>query len=150
VIPLQQPRSVRVVATASGRHDFQELQLVRDGQVIQRQPAEKKEGGWSARLTREVRLEGAAWFAVRIESQTRNEFERALYAHTSPVYVDFAGQRVFSLDAARGLLRQLEQAQEDIRARGQFSSPETRDKVLGIYSDAARALQKRINERGKR
>src|SRR5262249_8610120 len=127
---------------------FQKLQLVQNGQVIATEPAEIKERTCSARLSRTVKLDGPSWFAVRIDSTTKNEFERVLFAHTSPVYVDVAGQRVFDVEAARDLLRQLEEAQADIRARGQFSNAQASERVLAVYQQAARDLTDRLKQRG--
>jgi hypothetical protein len=149
VLGLDRPRAVRVEATAVGRHDFERLQLIQNGKVIQTQEAGKREGGYFARLVREVRLEEPAWFAVRIEARTKNELDALLFAHSSPVYVDLAGKRVFEVESARGLLRELEQAREAIRRRGQFSTPAARDKVLALYEKAERELADRLNRRGK-
>jgi hypothetical protein len=84
---------------------------------------------------------------VRIDSQHQNEFDAALYAHSSPVYVDFAGKRVFDVEAARGLLQQVEEGMADIRARGTFSNDAARDRVLALYEEAAKDLIARINQR---
>jgi hypothetical protein len=146
---LDRPGSVRVEATATGRHDFQRLQLVHNGQVVQAQPAEGKDGSYTARLTREVRIDKPGWFAVRIDASTRNELDRPLYAHSSPVYVDLAGQRTFDVEAARGLLRQLEEAKAEIRARGKFSSPQAADRLLAFYEVTAKDLVGRINQRSQ-
>src|SRR5262249_46413442 len=109
-IKLDKARSVRIEATGVGRHDFERLQLVQNGKVVQSEPAEKQDGGFSARLTREVRIDEPTWFAVRIDTQKKNELDRRLYAHSSPVYVDLAGKRVFEVESARVLLKQLEEA----------------------------------------
>jgi hypothetical protein len=148
VISLQQPRPVKVEATAIGRHDFQQLQLVHNGKVVAAQAAAGKEGIYSARLAREVKLDGPAWFAVRIESQAKTEFDARLFAHSSPVYVDVAGQRVFDLEAARALLGLLEEGQAAIRARGKFSGEAARTKVLAVYEQAGKELMARIKQRG--
>jgi hypothetical protein len=63
------------------------------------------------------------------------------------VYVDFQGRQVFDVDAARGLLRQIEEGHADIRARAKFSNAQAGDRVLAIYDEAAGELKKRINER---
>ena len=72
-----------------------------------------------------------------------------LFAHSSPCYVDFQGQRVFDLDTAQALLRRLEEAKEDIKARGRFSSPSARTKLLAVYDKATDDLRGRINRRGR-
>jgi hypothetical protein len=147
VLSFDRPRAVRVEATGVGRHDFRQLELVQNGRVIARQPAADKDGEWSARLVRDVRLEGPAWFAVRIAAATRNEFDRPLFAHSSPVYVDVAGLGVFDVEAAGALLRRLEESRADVRARGHFSGAPARERVLAAYDQAAQALRKRMSGR---
>jgi hypothetical protein len=149
VLNLDKPRTVRVEAAGLGRQDFERLQLVQNGKVIQTQASGKKDGGYSARLVREVRIDEPTWFAVRVETQTKNELDRRLYAHSSPVYVDLAEKRVFDVEAARRLQRELEEARDAIRTRGRFSTPQARDKVLAFYEQAETEVLGRINQRGK-
>jgi hypothetical protein len=98
---------------------------------------------------REVQIDEPGWFAVRIDSQTKNDLGRKLYAHTCPIYVDLAGKRVFDVESARNLQRQLEAARDAIRQRGVFSTPGARDKVLALYDQAEKEIVERINQRGK-
>ena len=72
-----------------------------------------------------------------------------LFAHTSPVYVDLAGKRAFDVDAALALVRQVEQGQAEIRARGTFTSPQARDAILALHDEAIQDLKKRISRRGQ-
>jgi hypothetical protein len=148
-IKLDGPKSLRIEATGVGRHPFGKLQLIHNGKVVAAESAEKKEAGYSARLARELKIDGPGWFAARIDTQTRNELGHVLYAHTSPIYVEVAGKRVFDVEAARDLLKMLEEAQAEIRKRGRFSSDEARDKLLVLYEQAARDLVDRINRRGQ-
>src|SRR5262249_32205088 len=69
VVTLDKPGTVRVEATGLGRHDFERLQLVQNGKVIEAKSSEEKDGAYSAKLVREVRIDEPAWFAVRIESK---------------------------------------------------------------------------------
>jgi hypothetical protein len=149
IIDLRQPKTVRVEISATGRHDFQKLQLVENGNVIQSEPAKSMNGGFTARLTRDVRVEEPAWFAARIDSTAKNELGQQLFAHTSPIYIDFGGKRVFDIDAARALQRQMEEAPGEIRSRGTFGNDTARDRILAIYNETAKELARRINERGK-
>jgi hypothetical protein len=137
------PRKVRVDARAVGRLNFDMLQLLRNGVVVHTQSAEASGSGFTARIAREIAVDGPAWFAVRlIESTRKNEFGQRLFAHSSPVYVDVAGQRVFDVEAALDVLRLIETAKGNIRARAVFSSPAARDK-------AAIDLRDRMKRRGK-
>jgi len=98
---------------------------------------------------REIPVDGPSWFAVRIESDTKNELGQQLFAHSSPVYVEVAGQRVFDIESGRALLKQMEDGRDDIRARGTFSSDAARDKMLGTYNEAIRTLAEQIGRRTK-
>jgi hypothetical protein len=149
VLSLKQPRAVRVEVTATGRHDFQQLQLVQNGRVLQAEPGQTKDGVCTARIVREVRLDGPAWFAARIDATAKNELDQRLFAHTSPVYVDLAGQRVFDVDAAVLLLRRMEEARAAIRSRGKFGDDAARDKLLAIYDETTQELVQRIRQRGR-
>ncbi|MFN4261469.1 MAG: CehA/McbA family metallohydrolase [Gemmataceae bacterium] len=149
VVKLDQPTKARIEVKGLGRHDFQKMHLIHNGRIIQTQTAAATEGGFTAHLTREMVIDGPSWFAARIDATTKNELDRPLYAHTSPVYLDFAGQRVFDVEAARGLLKQLEEGQADIRARSRFSSPEALRQVEAIYTHAATLLRQRMSQRGK-
>ena len=86
---------------------------------------------------------------MRIESDTKNELGQQLFAHSSPVYVDVAGQQVFDVESGRALLKQMEEGIDDIRARGTFSSDKARDRLLGTYSEAIRSLREQIARRAK-
>jgi hypothetical protein len=149
VLNLDRPKTVRVEVTATGRHDFQKLQLVQNGKVIQTETGTMKDGVCTAKFAREVRLDEPAWFAARIDSSAKNELDRQLFAHTSPVYVDFAGKRVFDVDAARLTLRRMEEARDEIRSRGKFGDDAARDKILAIYEETGKELVRRTGQRGK-
>ncbi len=148
-LTFEKPRNARVEVTGLGRHDFGHLQLIHNGQVIHREAAQREGEAYRAGLVRDVKIDRPGWLAARIETPTKNELDCQLYAHTSPVYLDVAGERIFDLESARGLLRQMEEAQADIRARGQFSSPQATDKLLGLYAEAVGELTRRMNQRGK-
>ncbi len=92
-----------------------------------------------------MRVDGPAWFAARIDSTSKNELDQPLFAHTSPVYVAMGGKGVFDIDAARGLLQQVEEAQAAIRAQGRFRTPDAAARLLARYDEAAADLRARIN-----
>ena len=149
VVKLEKGKTVRVVAEGVGRNAFEKLQLVQNGKVLHEVRSQAKDGGFVARMERDVRVTEPAWFAVRIDGKTTNELGQVLFAHSSPCYVEVQGEQLFDLESARALLRQLEEALADIKAKGRFSSPEARTKLLALYSRAAEDLQMRINKRGK-
>jgi hypothetical protein len=149
VLDVAAGRKLPIVAAAIGRHDFGTLELVQNGKVVATAKAERKGNGYEARLTHTAALETSAWFAARIDTKNRNEFQQQLFAHTSPVYADVGGKRVFHVASAEALLRHVEEAIEAIRARGKFTSDAARDKLLSHYRAAIEDLRGRINRRGQ-
>jgi hypothetical protein len=145
-IKLDKPEVIQVEASGLGRHDFQRLQLLHNGKVIKTEPAHGK-NPYRARIAHQVRVDQPSWFAVRIDTTNKNELYRPLYAHSSPVYVEYGGKRMLDVDAARGLLAQIEEAEGGIRGKGRFSSPKARDGVLDLYNQAAAELRDRIKRR---
>jgi hypothetical protein len=117
VLSLERGKTVRVEARAIGRHDFGRLELIHNGTVSHAADCQVAGGGYAASLSRPVTVDAPAWFAVRISTANRNELDQVLFAHSSPVYVDVAGRRVFDVESARSLLRYLEEGEADIRAR---------------------------------
>src|SRR5262249_18613871 len=85
------PRSARVEVTGIGRDDVGEVRLIHNGRVVHTEAAQREGEGYRVRLVRDVRIDRPGWLAARIETTTKNELDCQLYAHTSPVYVDFAG-----------------------------------------------------------
>jgi hypothetical protein len=149
VLKLDKGKTVRVEAEGVGRHPFEVLQLVQNGKVVAEARSKKNDGGFAARLVREVRVTGPAWFAARIGGQARNELGQVLFGHSSPCYVEYKGERPFDLGSARALLRQMEEAKADIKAKGRFSSAAAQAKLLAVYDEADKALRARVNRRGR-
>lgn len=150
VLKLDKPRTVRVEAEGVGRHDFARLQLIHNGKVVQEAHSGKKGGGFTARLVRDVRVTEPGWFAARVESKSRNELDQVIFAHSSPCYAEYEGRRRFDLEAARALLKRIEESRADIASSGTFSSAAAKAKLLAGYDAAADDLNARINKRGKR
>lgn len=149
VLKLDKAKTLTVEAEGIGRPDFGLLQLIHNGKVVQEARPTRKDGGYSAKFGRDVKITEPGWFAVRVESKARNELEQILYAHSSPCYVEFEGRGRFDLDAAQALLKRIEEAKEAIAAKGTFSGDKAKSKLLAIYAAAADDLRDRMKKRGK-
>jgi len=149
VLAIEQPRTVKIEATAVGRHDFQALELIHNGKVIHK-VAPKGRDPFRAESVHAVRIDAPGWFAVRIVSSAKNELGQQLFAHTSPVHIDFQGRRVMDVDAALALLRLVEEAKAAIRSEGTFRNAAAANQVQALYDEAARELRQRINKARER
>ncbi len=146
VLDLREPTTVTIRARAIGRHPISRLELIQNGRIVKTKLAEAKTPG-EVELTHTVRLQEPAWFAVRIESDAKNEFGRTPFAHSSPVYVKYEGKEVLDVESGQTLLKQVEEGQGIVRAAGHFSTPDARQRVEKLYEDAARNIRDRINAR---
>jgi hypothetical protein len=147
VLNLDESRKVTVTASAVGRHDFTELQLVHNGKVIRSVKAKRDAGPFRATLETEIRIDAPGWFAARVGSPTKNELGHGLFAHTSPIYVDYAGKRPFDIASAEALLKQVEDAQALIAGQAKFSTDTAKTQLLKLHEDAAEQLRKRLERR---
>lgn len=148
-IRLDGPATLRVRGRAVGRLDFRGLELVRNGVVAARAKSQATGGHFEAVLDAEVTIDGPCWLAMRIPDvdQAKNELDQPLFAHTSPIYVDVGGKKVFDRATAEMLLDELKAAPDVIRKDGKFADDAERERVLAVYREAIRTLEARIADR---
>ncbi len=163
---LDRERTVTATGRATGRTDFKKIELVHNGAVIAQAPSRAVAGHFEAELKYPLRVTEPGWVALRVagrglisegpaspsvipvrdETVARNEMDEPLFAHTSPIYFEFAGRGVFQPEAARALVADMEAAELAIRTNGHFKDDAQRDEVLAIYREGAALLRRRLNE----
>lgn len=136
---------LRISGRASGRNDFQRLELIYNGKVIHSLPARKVENHFAAELNHTFRVDGPGWLALRIPpTAAHSELGKPLFAHTSPIYVSVKGQRLFRSEVAKGILAEMEASLKFIESKAVFANTQEREAVLRVYRDAIKAFQKQI------
>jgi hypothetical protein len=83
----------RVSGLAAGGRPLRPLEIIVNGQVVQRVAADNrptKAGGYESRLSADVELDGSGWIAVRVLEDRSDR--RIRFAHSSPVHIDVPGQ----------------------------------------------------------
>ena len=145
-IALRQPGAVRVRGRAIGRVNFQALELVYNGTTLHvADSAVTDSGAYMAELDTSVDVTESGWLAVRIPQEAgRNEFDQPLFAHTSPVYVDVDGRRLFRAEVARELIGEMEANIREIESKGVFADDAERDRVIDVHRDGIKTLQQRV------
>ncbi len=154
-IQIVEPGRLETVGSARGRQDFKQLELIRNGQVIARAPARREKGHFVARLSKVLDVDGPCWLALRtppppsqraeVSKETgRDEFGGALFAHTSPIYVDFGGRRVFKQEVAHSFIDEMEASVRTIEAKAVFADDAERERVLAVYRRAMDRLRTRL------
>jgi hypothetical protein len=141
---------IRVQGTAIGRTDFQKLELIHNGEVVHFANAKKEGGHFAASIDFTLKVSGPGWIALRIpENAPKNELGQPQFAHTSPIYMEVGGRRLFRPEVARGMLAEMKDSVKEIESKGTFANDEERQAVLGVYREASAALQKRIDEQSR-
>ena len=140
-VELPSGREVSVKASASGRLGFEKLQLIQNGKVVFESGPQSKEGYVEAHLDRSIKIDEPSWLAVRVSTQAKNEFGRPLFAHTSPIYINVGGKAIHQPEEVAYLIKQMEEAKQEIAAKALFASPKEREAVLSVYEKGVRALQ---------
>jgi hypothetical protein len=149
---------VTIVARASGRVDFQRVELVQNGTVIVTASTKPVGGHFEAELKQPLSISKPCWLALRTPPPSvkddpelamptpLNELGRELFAHTSPIYVDVAGRPVFDPTVARQLLEKMNASRQQLLQHGKFEDDLARERVLDVYRDGIAALEKRLGD----
>ena len=139
---------LKIRGRAIGRNDFGSLELVHNGKVIQVVKSEPGAGHFKAEFDLTLKIDKPGWLALRTALDGgKNEFGKRLFGHTSPVYVEVAGKRIFRPEVARQLIGEIESNIKEINAKGRFANETERDTVLEVYQAGIRALRKRLTQR---
>ena len=105
VVRLAQPRELNISSRAVGRCDFQKIEVIYNGRVVQSAPSRSVGGHFEARITALLWLSEPGWVALRISSEQKNELGAPLFGHTGAVYVEIAGKTVFKPEVANIAMR---------------------------------------------
>jgi len=147
-LPLVGPNRVTFVGRGMGRLDFAGLELIYNGKVVHRSPAAREGGSYFADLRHSVEITEPGWIALRIPLDTQlTELGQPLFAHTSPIYVEVAGQTIFRKRVAEEMLREIRQNLLLIEEKGVFADTQERQAVFSVHQTALAQLEKMIQEK---
>jgi hypothetical protein len=139
---------VRIDGAGIGRHDFRSIEVVYNGRVVATAKTRRYEGHYQAIIQDPIMLDRSGWLALRIpdQNQTKNELGQPLFAHTSPIYVELGGRKVFDRPTAEVLLAEMRRGLEVIPKRGTFADDAELQRVLDVYREGIVTLEKRMAE----
>ena len=140
-VELPSAREVSVKATASSRVGFEKMQLIQNGKVVSESESQPKDGLVEASLDHRIKIDEPSWLALRVSTQANNELGRQLFAHTSPIYIKVGGKSIRKPDEVAYLIKQMEEARQEIAAKALFASPKEREAVLSVYERGIRTLR---------
>ncbi|MCI0357787.1 MAG: CehA/McbA family metallohydrolase [Planctomycetaceae bacterium] len=140
-------QDVRITARGIGRGNFERLELIHNGTVIHTVDAGPASGHHQAAMEFKLKVTEPGWVALRIPTgAAKNEFDKPLFAHTSPIYIDLAGKHIFRADVARGLLAEMEASRDAVAGKALFADEQEKDAVLSVYRESIGLLKQRIGE----
>jgi hypothetical protein len=161
-LALARPGSVHVHGRAVGRSDFVHVEVVANGKVVHEAASRLVDGHYEAAVDIDVAVGQSGWIALRIPPvrpyEYRSKFSgpgtnilgKAIFAHTSPVYIKVGGQPVFDRAAVELLITRMQDALKQIDEMGTFADDKERDGIRGIYTEAIASLRAMLDNPGHR
>ncbi|HND60687.1 MAG TPA: hypothetical protein PLB90_04345, partial [Opitutaceae bacterium] len=89
-------------------------------------------------FTTTVPVRSSAWVALRVRGPGHRfaPNDKAVFAHTSPVYVSIAGQPVAVREDAQFFVEQIDALITKLDQRGRFERPADRDAIVARFREA--------------
>ena len=138
---------LKVSGRAVGRNDFHSIELIHNGKVVRTVKSNPKGGRFTAEMDLVVKVDQPGWLALRIPSHAgKNELDKHLFAHTSPIYFEISGKRIFHHEIAQQLTAEIEDNIKTIQEQGIFADPKELETVLNVHRKGIEVLHKRMSE----
>ncbi len=146
VVRLGKPRELNISAHATGRCDFETIEVIYNGRIVQSAPSRPVDGHFEARINAPLPIGEPGWIALRISSQQKNELGAQLFGHTSVIYVEIAGKTIFKPEAAEELIADMNDAVRTIREKASFADDKQAEDVLDVYREGIASLRERLEK----
>ena len=146
-VQLELAHSVKVEGRGVGRIDFEGIELIYNGKVIESQPSRAVDGHFEASIATAVQIPGPGWLALRIPLETpQGELGRPLFAHTSPIYFEVTGKRVFDPAVANELIQEINDGLKVIEEKAVFANESERRAVDDVHRRGIAELRRKLKQ----
>jgi hypothetical protein len=136
--------TIEVQAEVNSFIPVHRLEVVMNGRVV---AAKEEQAGIRKLILKEkIEVSGSCWLAARCASRFVGLMHVA--AHTAPVYVQAAGQEMFSKPVASYLMTLIDGAETWARTLATQPPPERFAQVLQTFIDAREILHRRMHRHG--
>lgn len=147
VVRLNHPKKLNVTGRGIGRVDFKRLELIHNGKVIHSVSSSPDGNHFVTDMNFDFTIQEPGWLALCIpDSDMKSELGKPLFAHTSPVYIEFAGKNIFKPEVVKELIEEIKEDVKMIEKKAIFFNERERENVLQIYRDAITNLQSRLKD----
>ena len=125
--------AVHVRVDWSSHYAVETVEIVHNGEVVRRTTTSDSDStGGSLEFDVEAGTDG--WIAARLGSSERDSFAQALWAHTSPVYIDAGGKKpAIQAESAALFVRDIEESMAWVRTKGRFYTDAQRAEVVDLF-----------------
>ncbi|MCH7907406.1 MAG: carboxypeptidase regulatory-like domain-containing protein [Chloroflexi bacterium] len=132
-VPAGAGGAVHVRVDWSSHYAVETVEIVHNGEVVRRvTTGDSDSTGGSLESDVEVNADG--WIAARLGSSERDSFAQALWAHTSPVYIDAGGRKPDArAEAAALFVRDIEESMAWVKTKGRFYTDAQRAEVVDLF-----------------
>jgi len=167
IIAIDKPQKFVFRGSVRSRNDFRMLQMIYNGKVVseassrhfRERPKTDSGGYYEAVLDWTLKADQPGWVALRVNSgfttlpatapvvqkgKGVNEFGQGLFGHTSPIYIDYTGKRVFKPGTAKALVNEMESSMDEILNRSKFVGDTEKMQVSRVYEKGIEALERRL------
>jgi hypothetical protein len=140
---------VRVAVTVESYVPFHKIEIIVNGKVAAHVDAADDYAGLRVRrLDAELPIARSSWIALRVRGpESPIVFDGPVWAHTSPVYLKMAGQRIESRQDAEYFVDWIEHVLRVAEARNRFASIEDRRQVESRFRRAQDAFRQLADAR---
>jgi len=149
-LELRKGTSVAVVVKVDSMLPVEAIEIVMNGEVIERMSTAERSRSYTWSIDLPVREGG--WLAARTYSDHRFTHQRFShfspplrhFAHTSPVYLEVDGATPVSVSALSELLKEVDQVIEWAETRGSYADNEQREEMLAVFNAARRRYEEKL------
>lgn len=129
---------------------FNKIEVLVNGKVAARDEVGADEGA-GIRVRRfdvDLPIDRSSWIALRVRGPEHpHVFDGPAWAHTSPIYIQVAGQRITSREDAAYFVEWIEQMLRVVSARNRYARVEDRRQVEALFGKGRDEFRKMMEQR---
>ena len=131
-VQVERGETVSVIVNWTSHYPIHKVEVISNGKTVHSK--DFPQGSVKGSLECEVTAQGDGWVAARLGSDSRDSFDHAVWAHTSPVYVDTGGfSTAERRESAALIVQEIEDSISWLLADGKFITDQQRDEVVDLF-----------------
>jgi hypothetical protein len=133
-------RKVNVRVTWRSHYPISRLAIIHNGRVVKRRAF--RDGSYEGEWEAELAVDSNGWIAVRVNGVARDSYNQAVFAHTSPVYLQNGKRNPSQKKDAAFFLKSIDQSKEWVRHTGRYTSDDQRNAVMELFEKGRKAYER--------